>query len=113
MANRQTSTRKVSLGTQEVDFLATNTELKDKEQLRTHFDSFIEKHPKGRINKKEFKEMYKTLYPNKNVEKLMDRMYKMYDKDNNGYIEFRELMMVVYVMSDGTIEDNLRQIFRV
>ena len=110
--NRQTS-RKVSLGTKELDFLTANTELKDREKLSFHFDNFIEKHPKGKITKKGFKEMYKELYPNKNCEKIMERMFKMYDKDNDGYIQFRELMMVIYVMSDGSVEDNLRQIFRV
>ena len=110
--NRQTS-RKVSLGTKELDFLTANTELKDREKLNFHFDNFIAKHPKGKITKKGFREMYKELYPNKNCEKIMERMFKMYDKDNDGYIQFRELMMVIYVMSDGSVEDNLRQIFRV
>ena len=110
--NRQTS-RKVSLGTKELDFLTANTELKDREKLRFHFENFIAKHPKGKIGKKDFREMYKGLYPAKDCEKIMERMFKMYDKDNDGYIQFRELMVVIYVMSDGSIEDNLRQIFRV
>merc|ERR1711976_218435 len=110
--NRPTS-RKVSLGTKELDFLTANTELKDREKLRFHFENFIAKHPKGKIGKKDFREMYKGLYPAKDCEKIMERMFKMYDKDNDGYIQFRELMVVIYVMSDGSIEDNLRQIFRV
>ena len=82
-------------------------------EVQDAVENFIEKHPKGKITKKGFKEMYKELYPNKNCEKIMERMFKMYDKDNDGYIQFRELMMVIYVMSDGSVEDNLRQIFRV
>ena len=39
-------------------------------------------------------------------------------KDNNfssqdGHIDFREFMAVLYVMSSGTPEENLKQIFRV
>jgi Ca2+-binding EF-hand superfamily protein len=37
----------------------------------------------------------------------------MYDKNRDGTISFRELMAVMYVMSNGTPEDNLREIFRV
>ena len=47
--------RKVSLGTQELDYLTANTELKDREMLRFHFDNFIAKHPKGRISRKDFR----------------------------------------------------------
>ncbi len=37
----------------------------------------------------------------------------MYDEDGDGLISFRELMIVMYVMSSGTPEENLRRIFRV
>ena len=50
MATSSTSTRRVSLGTQELDYLTQNTQLKDREMLRYHFDNFIAKHPKAQCN---------------------------------------------------------------
>ena len=37
----------------------------------------------------------------------------MYDRDGDGSISFREFMIAIFIMSDGTPEQNLRQIFRV
>jgi hypothetical protein len=36
----------------------------------------------------------------------------MYDSNGDGYIDFREFMVVLYIMSNGTPEANLKQIFR-
>ena len=65
--------RKVSLGTQEVDYLTQNTELKDREALRSYFDTFIAKHPKGCISRKEFRDLARQCYPNKNYAKIEKR----------------------------------------
>jgi len=37
----------------------------------------------------------------------------MYDSNGDGHIDFREFMIVLYIMSNGTPEENLKQIFRV
>ena len=37
----------------------------------------------------------------------------MYDSNSDGYIDFREFIMVLYVMSIGTLEENLKKIFQV
>ena len=37
----------------------------------------------------------------------------MYDEDKDGYIDFKEFMMVLYIISSGTPEENLGQIFRI
>jgi len=84
-----------------------------REMLRYHFDNFIAKHPKGYITRKSFRDIAKQCYPNKNYAKLEKRLFNMYDTDGDGSISFREFMIAIYIMSDGTPEQNLRQIFRV
>ena len=37
----------------------------------------------------------------------------MYDTNMDGYIDFKELMVLLYIMSAGTPEQNLEQIFRI
>jgi Ca2+-binding EF-hand superfamily protein len=37
----------------------------------------------------------------------------MYDTNGDGYIDFQEFMIVLYIMSNGTPEANLKQIFRI
>ena len=38
--------------------------------------------------------------------------YRLYDANNDGHIEFREFMIVVYILSKGTPQENLSQIFK-
>ena len=57
--------------------------------------------------------MMKACYPGADVDKLTKHIWRMYDTNNDGAIDFRELMLVLYVMSDGTAEQNLKQIFRI
>jgi len=37
----------------------------------------------------------------------------MYDSNGDGFIDFQEFMIVLYVLSNGTPEANLKQIFRI
>jgi len=37
----------------------------------------------------------------------------MYDTNGDGYIDFREFMIVLYTFSNGTPKENLNQMFRV
>ena len=56
--------------------------------------------------------MYLRCYPGRNLERLEKRIFNMYDENRDGRISFAEFMVVMYVLSNGTPEDNLKQIFR-
>ena len=85
----------------------------DGETLRIQFANFIDKHPSGNINRKDFSDIIKECYPSKDYSKIEQKLFNMYDVDRNGTINFKEFMMALYIMSEGTPEQNLRQIFRV
>lgn len=57
--------------------------------------------------------MMKTCYPEKDTAKLEKHIFRMYDTNGDGCIDFREFMIVLYVLSSGTPEENLKQIFRI
>ena len=72
-----------------------------------------QQYPDGRISKKEFRSMMGMCYPSTNIAKLENHIFRMYDEDGDGVIDFKEFMMVLYIMSAGTPEENLGQIFRI
>ena len=43
---------------------------------------------------------------------LLIIFYRLYDTNNDGYIEFREFLLLVYILSKGSPEENLEQIFK-
>merc|ERR1712106_148286 len=73
----------------------------DEVQVKEHFERFVEEHPEGRMKKKDFRE------------KMEKHMFRLYDANDDGYIDFVEFMVVYYIMSDGAPEEVLTQIFRV
>ena len=78
------------------------------------FEAFLKHHPDGKISRKEFRSMITTCYPEiNNCKKLEKHIFRMYDSDGNGTIDFREFMMLLYIMSSGSPEENLGQIFRI
>jgi len=96
----------------DVDWIVKNTD-KDKDQVEEQFQRFLEKHPDGKISKKGFLSMMKECYPCKESDRVGRHLWRIYDVNKDGHIDFREFMTVLFVMSSGTPEQNLQQIFRV
>jgi len=100
------------LTVEDIEFIARNTAM-TKAQVETQYQNFLKMHPDGRISKKSFHTMMKECYPGADTEKLERHIFRMYDSNKDGHIDFREFMIVLYIMSNGTPEENLNQIFRV
>lgn len=97
---------------EDLEFIANHTAI-TREEVDRQYENFLEKHPDGKIRKKDFQLMMRTCYPNTDTEKLEKHIFRMYDSNGDGYIDFREFMIVLYIMSNGTPEANLKQIFRI
>ena len=57
--------------------------------------------------------MVQACYPDIDVIRLEKHIFRLFDRDGNGTIDFKEFMVVLYIMSNGTPEENLRQIFKI
>ena len=57
--------------------------------------------------------MMQMCYPAMDIVKLENRIFRMYDVDGDGTIDFKEFMIVLYIMSAGTPEENLGKIFQI
>merc|ERR1712141_98694 len=100
------------LNEEDLNYIARNTAM-DKEAVERQYQNFLQKHPDAQISRKSFHSMMKECYPGTDTEKLERHIFRMYDTNKDGHIDFREFMIVLYVMSNGSPEDNLKQIFRV
>jgi len=100
------------LTVEDIDFIARNTAM-PRDKVEMQYQTFLQKHPDGRISKKSFHTMMKECYPGADTEKLERHIFRMYDSNKDGHIDFREFMIVLYIMSNGSPEENLKQIFRV
>merc|ERR1711887_99557 len=85
----------------------------DEVQIKQAFDSFVTEHPDGRITPKDFQGMMKIALPKKDATKMEKHVFRVYDANNDGFIDFTEFMVIFFIMSDGTPEEVLTKIFRV
>merc|ERR1712212_1200812 len=106
------SNGKPVLRPEDVSALAKSSGL-DEVQVRQSFDAFVAEHPDGKMRPKDFREMMQKALPAKDVGKMEKHVFRIYDTNNDGYIDFPEFMIVFYIMSDGTPEEVLGKIFRV
>merc|ERR1711881_475687 len=83
------------------------------DQVREAFNAFVEEHPKGKMKPKEFREMVEKPMPKSDASKMEKHVFRIYDSNNDGYIDFVEFMLIFHIMSDGTPEEVLEKIFRV
>nr|AGT28474.1 neuronal calcium sensor 2 [Pseudodiaptomus annandalei] len=85
----------------------------DEEQVREHFNAFVAEHPNGKMKMKDFREMMSKALPKKDASKMEKHVFRIYDSNNDGSIDFQEFMVVFYIMSDGSPDEVLEKIFRV
>jgi len=84
------------------------------EDVREQFNAFITEHPNGKMKKKDFGEMMEKALPQRDdADKMEKHMFRVYDANDDGYVDFVEFMMIYYIMSDGSPEEVLAKIFRV
>jgi len=82
-------------------------------QVRQAFDNFVAEHPDGKMRPKDFREMMQKALPGKDAGKMEKHVFRIYDANNDGYIDFTEFMLIYFIMNEGTPEEVLGKIFRV
>merc|ERR1712228_191309 len=85
----------------------------EKEEVKKAFDNFVAEHPDGRMKPMAFREMISHVLPKKDASKMEKHVFRAYDTNNDGYIDFVEFMVIFYIMADGSPEEVLGKIFRV
>ena len=75
------------------------------EEVKKAFDSFIAEHPDGKMRPADFKKMMSAAMPKKDAGKMEKHVFRIYDTNNDGYIDFVEFMVIFHIMSDGTSEE--------
>ena len=88
----------------------TNTSIAD---VNAMYINFLDEHPDGAITKTELSSMMKKFFPGEYIDDLDDHIFRVFDITQNGKIEFRDLMIFVSIMANGTRDEKLDQIFRV
>jgi recoverin len=112
MGNQEGKIAGVELDNETVERLTKNTNYTP-EQIHQWHESFLRDCPTGKLTFRQFTEVYKKFYPEFEAEKYSAQVFRTFDKDNNGYIDFVEFLLAVNVNSSGDLKDKLALAFDV
>ena len=93
------------------DFIESNG--LDEVQVREEYNNFMKDHPSGTMERADFNEIVKNAYPAVDTGKMEKCVFRMYDANHDGVIDFIEFMAISNIMSAGTPEEVLGKIFKV
>ncbi|CAF0790550.1 unnamed protein product [Brachionus calyciflorus] len=99
------------LSEQEIQILLENTPF-DRDQIDEWHKGFLKDCPDGRMTKYKLIEFYKMLYPYGKVEQFCKRVFKVFDRDNSGEIDFVELMTSISITASSDLKQKLTLSFK-
>ena len=85
-------------------------------QARQHFTFWLKQHPDGKMNKKDLKAMMIKALPKfteDEADKMENHIFRIYDKNQNGFIDFHEFMTVFMILTGDEPNSVLERVFRI
>jgi len=102
---------KSSLSDEDLHFLVTNTNM-SKEEIQAWHRGFLKDCPTGELTKEQFISMYSRMFPGGNPAKFSENVFRTFDTNSSGTIDFREFMLALHITSNGSPEEKLAWAFK-
>lgn len=75
------------------------------------FSSIQRDCPDGLLSKAKFLEVYSTFFPTGNPDKFCNHVFRSFDGDNSGKIDFKEFLLAINITSGGDPKSKLNWAF--
>lgn len=111
MLSRKFSRRQMKLDEVDIEYIMSHTGY-TRDLVEENYQQFLSSHPSGVIDPASMRRMLQKSYPGFDTAGLAEHIWRIYDTNLDGEIDFREFMLALCVMGHGSAEDNLKQIFR-
>merc|ERR1712183_1177253 len=82
----------IGLTRQDIDFLNQNTRY-DEEEIKEWYRGFKKDCPGGLLCQDKVLEMYTMILPEGNAKNFVEQIFRVFDKDGDGTIDFKEFML--------------------
>lgn len=100
-----------NLSQDDIEYLKLNTRY-DEQEIKEWYRGFKQDCPDGQLGKDKILEMYSMILPAGNAQVFVDQIFRIFDKDGNGSIDFKEFMMATDMTASGSPEEKLRWAFK-
>ncbi|ODQ65987.1 EF-hand protein [Nadsonia fulvescens var. elongata DSM 6958] len=79
----------------------------EKREIHQWYKGFMKDCPTGSMSKEDFQNIYRQFFPFGDSSAFSEFVFNVFDKDNNGLIDFKEFIKALSITSRGTLEDKL------
>ncbi|RNA30123.1 Neuronal calcium sensor 1 [Brachionus plicatilis] len=84
-----------------------------REEILFYYQSFITDCPAGKLSKKDFQKMYEKIYPQNKSTKFSSRIFEVYDRNKDGYLDFEEFLRANKITTGNDINEKLKMAFEI
>ena len=81
--------------------------------MEEYWTQFLTDNEDGKMNKEELIKYLSQVYPEKDISKIADHIFNVFDQDMNGVIEFPEFAFVYHTLKTKSGKAKLKEFFRV
>jgi len=101
---------KERLSKADMEFLLLHTHY-DEKTIQEWYRGFMSDCPDGKLNTQSFMKIYSKCFPTGNAAEFCDHVFRTFDTDKNGSIDFKEFLLAIDVTSNGCPEEKLNWAF--
>merc|ERR1712106_1175865 len=98
------------LSQDDLEFLQRNTHY-DKDTICDFYKGFMADCPGGKMDPDSFCQIYSKCFPTGNAKEFCGHVFRTFDTDKNGVIDFKEFLLSIDVNSSGSAEEKLNWAF--
>ena len=100
-----------SVARKDLKFLLANTAY-DRATIISWHQEFKNECPSGKLSLEGFQNYYSHFFPSGNGDEFCEHMFRAFDTDENGFIDFKEFLLAIYITSAGSQEHKIQTAFR-